>query len=171
MRSIAFPKMFNSNSTIVVSDNFNDTKKSFRTSTLNRFEEYNKTWLLDSFYKDEDRELINFEYEKATNIKNNATKQNLKLLVLSEAGDFFGDPEFGLRLKRYMHNQNDYVLRDLLVDELYEKLSIFMPQLIVNRKEIKIVQERNSLHASFRATNRWDFTTDMYNLNLLEEKE
>jgi hypothetical protein len=46
-----------------------------------------------------------------------------------------------------------------------------MPQLIVNRKEIKITQEGNALHASFRATNRWDFTTDMYNLNLLEEKE
>jgi hypothetical protein len=53
-----------------------------------------------------------------------------------------------------MHNQNDYVLRDLLVDELYEKLAIFMPQLIVNRKEIKITQEGNALHASFRATNR-----------------
>jgi hypothetical protein len=42
MKSIAFPKMFNSNSTIVGSDDFNDTKKSFRTSVLNKFEEYNR---------------------------------------------------------------------------------------------------------------------------------
>jgi len=171
MKSIAFPKMFNSNSTIVVSDDFNDTKISFRTSTLNRFEKYNRVWLLDSFYRDEERETKDFIYAEKTNIKNNATKQNLKLLLLSEQGDLFGDPEFGIRLKRYIYNQNDYILRDLIIDELYEKLAIFMPQLLVNRKEITIEQDKRKLYAHFKATNRLDFTTDMYNLNLLEEKE
>ena len=171
MKSIAFPKMFNSNSTIIVSDNAKDTKISFNTSILNRFEKYNRIWLLDKFYLDDEKELKDFTYSQKTNIKNNATKQNLKLLLLSEEGDLLGDPEFGMRLKRYMYNQNDYVLRDLIIDELFEKISIFMPQLLVNRKEISIEQDRRKLYAHFKATNRLDYTTDMYDLNLLEEKE
>ena len=32
----------------------------------------------------------------------------------------FGDPDFGIRLKRYTFNQNNYILRDVLIDEIYE---------------------------------------------------
>ena len=65
MKSIAFPKMFENNSTKVISD-----------------------------------------YD--------ATKRNLESLLLCEKGEFVSDPFFGIRLKRYLYEQNNYVLRDNL---------------------------------------------------------
>lgn len=104
-----------------------------------------------------------------------ATKQNLKLLLSSERGDLFGDPDFGIRLKRYLYDQNNYILKDILIDELYNQIAVFMPQLLVDRKDIKIVQDEHNekavLYANIKAMNRLDFTTDMYNLVLFEEKE
>ena len=38
-----------------------------------------------------------------------ATKQNLLALLNSEKGEFLGDPYFGIRLKRYLFEQNNYV--------------------------------------------------------------
>ena len=120
MRSIAFPKMFNSNSTNTVKD---------------------------------------FE----------ATKQNTLLLLRSEKGELFGDPYFGIRLKRYIFEQNNYILRDIIIDEIYTQLALFMPQLIVERKDIKITQDRAKLYCKFKAVNRANLQTDTYSLVLYDE--
>ena len=39
-----------------------------------------------------------------------ATKQNLILLLHCEKGELFGDPYYGIRLKRYLFDQNNYIL-------------------------------------------------------------
>ena len=80
MKSMAFPSMFNSNSTKIKKD-------------------------LD------------------------ATKQNTLLLLHSEKGELFGDPYFGIRLKRYLFEQNNFILKDILIDEIYTQLALFLPQL------------------------------------------
>lgn len=59
--------------------------------------------------------------------KNLATIECVDLLLHSEAGDLFGDPDFGIRLKRYIHNQNDFILRDILIDEIYTAIATFCP--------------------------------------------
>lgn len=120
MKSIAFPRMFTSSSTQLVSD----------------------------------RE---------------ASAQNLRLLLCSERGDFADDPEFGVRLKRFIFEQNDYVLQDVLIDEIYTKIAIFMPQLRVSREDIRFVRQRATLYVNIQALNRLDFTTDMYSIALLTE--
>ena len=99
MKSIAFPKMFNTNSTNITKDL-------------------------------------------------NATKQNTLLLLRSEKGDLFGDPYFGIRLKRYLFDQNNYILKDVIIDEIYTQLALFMPQLIVNRRDIKIEQSMSKLYCN-----------------------
>ena len=53
-----------------------------------------------------------------------ATLQNLKFLLNSEKGEFTFDPFFGIRLKRYMFEQNNLVLRDILIDEIFTVISI-----------------------------------------------
>ena len=109
-----------------------------------------------------------------TRVKDNsfdATMQNLKLLINSEKGEMFGDPFFGIRLKRYAFNQNNYVLRDILIDEIYSQLLVFMPQLTVLRENIKIEQKGNKLTLKIRAINNVDFTTNMYELALFDEEE
>ena len=121
MKSIAFPKMFNTNSTNTIKD-------------------------LD------------------------ATKQNTLLLLRSEKGDLFGDPYFGIRLKRYLYDQNNYILKDVIIDEIYTQLALFMPQLIVNRRDIKIEQSMSKLYCNFKATNQANFKTDMYSLVLYDEE-
>lgn len=100
-----------------------------------------------------------------------ATMQNLKLLLLSERGDFKDDPDFGVRLKRFIFDQNDYILQDMIIDEIYKKIAIFIPQLTVRRTDITLVVERATLYVNIRAINNLDFTTDMYSLALLNEEE
>ena len=100
-----------------------------------------------------------------------ASAQDLKLLLASETGELFGDPFFGVRTKKYTFNQNNYVLRDVLVDEIFTKLRVFAPQVTVNRDDIVITQEGNRLYAIIRGINKLDFITDMYQLELFQGSE
>ena len=101
----------------------------------------------------------------------NATSQNLKSLLLSEQGELKGDPYYGVKLKRYLYDQNNYVLKEILIDELYTQIATFMPQLRVHRHDITIEQDDTTLYATIKATNQLDFTTDMYNIILLDEED
>ena len=100
-----------------------------------------------------------------------ATKECEMLLLGSEKGEMFGDPQFGIRLKRYTFDQNNYILRDVLIDEIYEQINIFCPQISVRRNNIYIEQRGNKLYARIKAINREDFTTSVYNLVLFESDE
>jgi phage baseplate assembly protein W len=100
-----------------------------------------------------------------------ATMQNMKLFLSSEKGSFKFDPFFGIRLKRYMFEQNNSVLRDILVDEIYEQLEIFMPQLIVKRSDIQVTSDRNKIYCTIKARNQLDFQLNTYNLVLMGEEE
>ena len=125
MKSIQFPKMFRTNSTLV------------------------------------------------TDTSLDATKQNLHLLLSSEKGELFGDPYFGIKLKAYLFDQNSYVLKDILIDEIYTQLAIFIPQLKVVRSDIDIIQnkQKSQLICKFKGTNQIDFTTDMYSLVLFSDEQ
>lgn len=107
----------------------------------------------------------------STNIQKDfkATRQNMLLLLHSEKKELFGDPYFGIRLKRYIYDQNNYILKDIIIDEIYTQLALFMPQVVVQRKDIKIIQERAKLYCTFKAVNQIDFSTDMYSLVLYDE--
>lgn len=101
----------------------------------------------------------------------NATKQNTILLLCSEKGELFGDPYFGVRLKRYLFEQNNYILKDIIIDEIYTQLALFMPQLKVERKDIKIVQDRAKIYCNFKAKNLANYKTDMYSLCLFNDED
>ncbi len=100
-----------------------------------------------------------------------ASSQDLKLLLRSEKGELFGDPFFGILLKRYVFEQNSYVLRDVLIDEIYSQIKAFAPQIQVNRNDIKLVQEGARITAKIKCINREDFTPDMYDLVLFQGEE
>ena len=105
-------------------------------------------------------------------VKNkDASLQDLELLLASEKGELLGDPYFGVRIKRYTFNQNNYLLRDVLVDEIFSQIRVFAPQITVNRNDIKIIQKGNKLIATIKGINKLDFTTDMYQLELLNSDE
>lgn len=97
-----------------------------------------------------------------------ATLQNLKMLLWSEKGELFGDPEFGTGLKRYLYDQNDYILADLIIDNVYDAIATFMPQLYITRNDIRIEIELAKVIVTIRALNKLDFTTNLYNIVLLD---
>lgn len=100
-----------------------------------------------------------------------ATLQNLKLLIWSEKGELFGDPYYGTGLKRYLYDQNDNVLQDILLDDLYTAIRLFMPQLQFERKDIKLISDaKGELSITLRAMNKADFTTDLYTIVLTQSE-
>ena len=100
-----------------------------------------------------------------------ATKQNLKSLLFSEKGELFGDPYYGVALKKYLFEQNNSILQDILLDEIYTKIAQFMPQLVVKRKDVTFTKDNAKLILKIRALNKLDYTTDMYSLILFQEGE
>ena len=100
-----------------------------------------------------------------------ATMQNLKLLCFSESGEMEGDPGYGVSVRKYTYDQNASPLRVLLTDELFSKIKVFMPQLTVNMKDIKIIQKGKRTYITLQSINKNDFTTNMYELVLFQEDE
>ena len=72
---------------------------------------------------------------------NEATLICLHLLLCSEANTYEYDPDFGIKIRRYYFEQNNYILKNILIDEIYTKISTFCPQLYLERGNIKITHE------------------------------
>lgn len=109
----------------------------------------------------------------STNIikDHDATSSNLKLLLLSDKASLFGDPYFGTNIKKLIHDQNNIVIRDLVIDDIYTAITTFMPQIIVKRGDIKVTSDRSNVYVNIKCLNLIDYTTDLYNINLTSDEE
>jgi phage baseplate assembly protein W len=102
---------------------------------------------------------------------NKATRQNALLLLQSERGEFVCDPYFGILLKHYIFNQNNYILKDILIDTIYTQIAIFLPQIKISRNSIDIISDplKGRLYCSFSGTNQIDYTHNTFNLLIFDE--
>lgn len=100
-----------------------------------------------------------------------ATLSNLKLLLLSDKYALLGDPYFGTSIKRLTFEQNNQVLKDLVIDDIYTAIATFMPQIMIDRKNITVTSDTASVYVNIKATNLLDFTVDTYNINLTQFEE
>ena len=100
-----------------------------------------------------------------------ATASNLKLLLLSDKMSLLGDPYYGTNIKKLTYDQNNKVLVDLVIDDIYTAILTFMPQLIIDRKDITVTSDRHNIFVSIKALNMLDYTTDLYNINLTQSEE
>ena len=100
-----------------------------------------------------------------------ATMTNLKLLLASEVTSLFGDPGYGSRLMQTIYSQNDLILRDLVIDEIYTCIKTYMPQIIVDRKDIVITADDDGLYAEIKVVNALDYTLDLYKIQLTDTDE
>ena len=100
-----------------------------------------------------------------------ASSQNLKLLLFSEKGEMLGDPSFGVSIRKYFFEQNSNITEDLIIDEIYTAIKFFMPQLVVERRDIKITRKDSKLSARISGINQLDFTTNIYDLVLFQDEE
>ena len=102
-----------------------------------------------------------------------ATAQNLKLTLLSMRGHLLGDPYFGVALQQYMFEPNNYILRDQLIDAIYTQVAIFIPQLRVQRRDIKIIQDKRKAccYCQIHGVNNMDYTPNSFELLLFSSGE
>ena len=100
-----------------------------------------------------------------------ATCQNLKLLLLSTKKEFAFDPYFGTKLKQFLFDQNNYVIRDIVIDDIYEAIELLMQQITCTRKDITIEKgkEKASVVITIKARNMTNYKLNTYNLVLLSE--
>lgn len=97
-----------------------------------------------------------------------ATRTNLKSLLLSYKNELLGDPYFGTNVLKSIFNQNNYTLIDILIDDFYVAIATFMPQLIVSRNDIEIIQDVKTVYVRIKATHKADFKTNLYNIALFD---
>ena len=82
-----------------------------------------------------------------------ATSQNIKYLLLSDKMSMIGDPYFGTRLKYYFFEQNNYIIKDLVIDEIYTAILQFMPQIVVKRQDITVTSDGVDIFVNIKALN------------------
>ena len=99
-----------------------------------------------------------------------ATLNNLKMLLYSDKYSLLGDPYYGTNIKRMLFNQNGTLLKDLLIDDIYSAIVMFMPQIRVDRKNILILQDKTDVYVSIVATNITNYTTNLYEINLTNQQ-
>lgn len=99
-----------------------------------------------------------------------ATAQNMKLVLLSDRGALFGDPYFGSLWRKLLFEQNNEILRDIIIDDILITLQTFMPQLLVKREHIEVNSDKYSVDINIKATNLLDYQTDMYSIKLMEDE-
>lgn len=100
-----------------------------------------------------------------------ATLQNLKYLILSSKNTLFGDPYFGTNLKKLIFDRNNTILRDIVIDDIFTAITMFMPQIKVERRNISVESEGSRLYINIRAQNRLDYTFTDYSINMINIEE
>lgn len=95
-----------------------------------------------------------------------ATLQNIKLLLESCRGSLLGDPYFGTKVKRYIYEQNNVILRDIIIDDLLVALQTFIPQIHITRKDITLTSNRSTIYANVNCINKLDNEVNTFEIKL-----
>lgn len=95
-----------------------------------------------------------------------ATLSNLKLLLSSDRYSLLGDPYYGTNLKKLIFEQSDALLKDIIIDEIYTSIQMFMPQIYVERKFIDVETDGINVYAKLKVINKLDHVTDLYEICL-----
>lgn len=100
-----------------------------------------------------------------------ATLVNLKTLLNCDKKTLLGDPAFGSYAKEYLFEQNDSLLRDIIVDGIYSTIIAYMPQLTLTRSNIKVTSDGHKVSANISCINNIDATVNNYNIDLITRGE
>lgn len=109
---------------------------------------------------------VNIIYENK-----DATLSNLKILLNCDKKMLLGDPAFGSYAKEYLFEQNDSLLRDIIVDGIYTTIRTYMPQLSLTRENIKVTSDGHTVSANISCINNIDATVNNYNIDLITRGE
>ena len=114
---------------------------------------------------------VMFKSSKTLLLKDSdATLSNLKLLLNSTKNTLFGDPYYGTNLKKFIFEQNDIILQDIIIDEIYTSIITFMPQIYIERNYIKLLKNGVDVVATIKCVNKLDHKVDLYTINLTSDE-
>ena len=100
-----------------------------------------------------------------------ATSQNLKLLLLSTKQTLLGDPYYGTNLRNMIFEKNNTVLRDLVIDDILTNVNLYMPQIKLNRENIEVTSDGQTVYVKITAQNIVDYNFETYSIKLLSVEE
>ena len=92
-------------------------------------------------------------------------------MLLSNQNEMFGDPLFGTILRQLIYEQNNTVLRDIVIDEIYTSIIAFIPQIKLERKDITIDIDKYKITATIKGINSIDNQPDMFSILLMSGDE
>lgn len=98
-------------------------------------------------------------------------KQNLRLILSTTRTELYGDPYFGTNLKRLLFDPNDIVLKDLVIDNVFLAIRMYLKEITVARSDITITQHKQMLVCSIKFQYNKDGTNDLYRINLITNEE
>ena len=98
-----------------------------------------------------------------------ATISNLRLLLASWKNSLFGDPYFGSNIKNFIYEQNNIILRDLIIDDIYVSIQQFMPQIYIKREDIEIINDGVDVYVNINCINKVDKELITYQINLTSD--
>ena len=99
-----------------------------------------------------------------------ATYNNLRLMLLSPRTSLFGDPYYGTELQKTIYNPNHLIIHDLVIDDIYSSIQVFIPQLALSRRDVTLKSEGNMLYGEIRATNLIDHVNNLYEIRLTDSE-
>ena len=99
-----------------------------------------------------------------------ATMSNIKLLLASWKKSLFGDPYYGTNIKTFIHQQNNIILKDIIIDDIYVSLQQFIPQIALKRKDIEIINDGNDVYVTINCINKLDNEVNAYQINLTSDE-
>ena len=100
-----------------------------------------------------------------------ATLSNLRTLLNCDKKMLLGDPSFGSYAREYLFEQNDSLLRDIIIDGVYSTIVAYMPQLTLTRSNIKVTSDGSKVSANISCINNIDATVNNYNIDLITRGE
>lgn len=111
-----------------------------------------------------------------------AIKINLKSLLMSNRGGLFGDPYYGLNLKKILWGQakesleidllpDDTIKKELLKDEIFNAIYSYMPQVSIKRNDIDVKVDGNLVQASIEVKADSKIPSDLFNIKILLDQD
>lgn len=116
-----------------------------------------------------------------------AIKVNLKSLLMSNRGGLYGDPHYGVDIKKILWNQaatpleidrntggrydRDPIRIELLKDEIFNAIYSYMPQVSITRDDIEVAVDGNIVEASIEVKADSKIPSNLFNIQIIANDE
>lgn len=116
-----------------------------------------------------------------------AIKVNLKSLLMSNRGGLYGDPHYGVDIKKILWAQaaapleierftggkwnKDPIRIELLKDEIFNAIYSYMPQISIKRDDIDVTVDGTTVQASIEVKADSSIPSDLFNIKIMLDED